>query len=412
MYSDFFECDLPAYYECYATDTQCINKVFFRIKVSQVEGITYFQVSLIQENQLSKVIKNSTQLMLEVRSKEVKHEPVQYVEPMSTLHFAQCYPRTSSILLIGITDETGRNVVVQSNYLNISPEPEYFEWTERGCYIKVVVKFIGEHTVIDVGLANREDLTEYRRRQKNNHSIQTKFAFNQIGLSVIKFKSERRRVELYHATFSNLFAYIEAKGENFSDVTLAGFLTDFQVDNNSNSTTNNPVILRKAAGMTEAKRAEQRTLVNWTINLENPRNSSHLYLKSVEVTISRLEAFVEEEYLDEVLSHVKNIAYALHKGKIIEEQDFIKRKYFDDFLSMTDDNFDLGKRIWEIQTLDEKNNFVFIRSFSVSKIKLYVNYFQDPSSTIDKDFELKSLIGVAVGGFEDAKIELEPIHQE
>ena len=411
MYSDFFECDMPAYYECYSTDTIGVNKIYFRIKVSEVEGITYFQVSLIELHQLSKVIKNSTPLMLEVRSKEVRHEPIQYVEPGTTLHFAQCYPRTSSVLLIGITDELGRTLVVESNYLNISTEPLYFDWTDRGCYIKVTVKFIGEHTVVDVGLSTKDSIAEDRRRQRNNRSFQAKFAFNQIGLSVIKFKSEKKRVELYNATLSGLFGYVEAKGENYSDLTFAGFLTDFQIDNNSNPATNNPVIIRKAPGMTEAKRAEQRTLLNWTISLENPRNSSHLYLKHVDVAVSRLEAFVEEEYLDQVLSHFRNISYALRKGRVIEEQDFIKRKYFDDFVSMTDD-FDLSKRIWEVETLDEKNNFVFIRSFLVSQVKLYVNYFQDPSSTIDKDFELVSLIGVAVGGFEDAKIVLNPIQQE
>lgn len=38
------------------------------------------------------------------------------------------------------------------------------------------------------------------------------------------------------------------------------------------------------------------------------------------------------------------------------------------------------------------------------------SYYQNPSITVEKEFELMSLMGVAFGGFEDANITLKGLH--
>ena len=62
--------------------------------------------------------------------------------------------------------------------------------------------------------------------------------------------------------------------------------------------------------------------------------------------------------------------------------------------------------------MDKKNNYVYIDNLNLPNIHILLSYFQDPSSTIDKDFALVSLIGVAVGGFESANIDLKGLHKE
>jgi hypothetical protein len=50
--------------------------------------------------------------------------------------------------------------------------------------------------------------------------------------------------------------------------------------------------------------------------------------------------------------------------------------------------------------------FIFIEELVLPSIMAKCSYYQNPSITVEKEFELMSLMGVAFGGFEDANITL------
>jgi hypothetical protein len=145
--------------------------------------------------------------------------------------------------------------------------------------------------------------------------------------------------------------------------------------------------------------------------MENPARSSHLYFSKIELKVAAMEAFIEEEYIDSIISYGNSLKKLIsaHAGRSILE--CITRKYYEDLLKIPD-HFQMEKRVWELSTLSDSNDSVYIDYMHVSQIRVILSYFQDASSTIDKDFELFSLVGVVLGGFEEAPIKLKEINHE
>ena len=138
--------------------------------------------------------------------------------------------------------------------------------------------------------------------------------------------------------------------------------------------------------------------------------STHLYISNLLFVLGNLEAAFEEEYIDLILEFIDGLNSRIFNDKVEKQFDFIKRKYYD--MMSLPDNFDFNKRLWEFTQIDRKNHYIYIDNLNLPRIVCLLSYFQDASATLDKDFALVSLIGVAVGGFENARIELKGLHRE
>ena len=411
MYSDFFDFDEPSFYELYSTSTGVQkDTIYFRVKVNVQEGIHYMQIFEIARENLTKLIKNSTQFDVDVRSAATKSEPPQVVRVGQTIYYGQCHPKSSgNKLVLSMVSEQHHQISIDVDISEIKSDPQFFETPILNTLIQVNTQFIGANTVLEVKMI-RKDSIRGRRDSLNSSIHMFHFGINFISFSIMRLRDHKPRQELLNLVFSKISAGIEVKGG--SEFTFVGYVDNFQADNNSLQDTNFPVILRKELKSNEDQMSSEYTrLLQWHIVLENPLKSSHLYFSKVEVKLSSIEAFIEEEYVDTLLNFGKTVIRTLSIEAATDIHECVKRKYYSD-LNVVPDQFDLSKRVWEHSELSPNNNSVYIDYILISPMLIILSYFQNASSTVEKDFELVSLMGVVLGGFEEAPIKIKEITGE
>lgn len=335
-----------------------------------------------------------------------RNEPVQQVKPGSRIYYAQNYPnKAGSIISIQLTNDDGETFNNEIDFLIITTKPRYFETGEEGKLIEVSVRFLGANKVISVRCVTKTELARTEGEEKTITEV--RFSFNIIDISLLCLRKKEPRQELANIYFANSVGLLQIV--NGTSITYAGYVDNFQIDNNSNLKSSFPVVVRNSEDHIR-RHAEKKRFLQWSIGLENPSVSNHLYFSNLIISLGNLEAFVEEEYMDLLLDYITSIGNRVARDSAQSDFDFVKRKYFD--MIAIPDNFDFNKRVWEYTTIDRKNNYVYIDNLNLPTVKCLLSYFQDPSSTVDKDFALVSLVGVAVGGFESAGIDLKGLHRE
>jgi hypothetical protein len=399
----------PSYYELFVKETSTNDKTFLCIKVSTVDNITYFQVSQLDTDEVTKVIYNRTPYKLAIKSKATRIEPVQEIDPGQKVPYAQNYPnKAGSVIYVTFQNRSLETITVEVNFLVITSTPRHFDCGEPDKMIQVSVRFIGHHKVIEVLLVSKDDL-RHLSQSKPDSILTLKFAYNIIDVSFMNLERKQPRKEICNMLMYDMGGLVEVK--NMTNITMRGYIQHLQIDNNSNLNTSFPVVIRRTDDKLR-KNIEKKKFLEWDIAFENPSISSHLYVSNLSLNLGNLEVFLEEEYLDQLIGYASKIGDRIQQEQQTSSFDFVKRKYLDK-MDLGDD-FDFNRRVWEFTTLDKKNNYVYIDNLSLPKLKCLLSYYQDASSTMEKDFALAvvSLIGVAVGGFENASIEIKGLHRE
>jgi hypothetical protein len=411
MYSDFFALVSPAYYELYCPSISNPEIVkFFRVKISIQEEIHYLQVTEIERGNVTKLIKNSTHFPIEVKSTNNKQEPTQYVKAGESIHYAQCYPKASgSELKITLANSKGEFCSSTIDLMIIKTEPVTYEIGEANLLLRSTVSFVGANTVLELSTVRKDNFRSRDLRQDAFKNM-LQYSISAVSVSFMRLPTNKPRQELLNLVLTNVSGFVQVRGG--SEITFDGSIGDVQVDNNSSETTNFPVVLKKAFIAGEERLApEARIFCGWHVVVENPVKSSHWYFSDVTVKFSKVEAFIEEEFVDCLINYCRRLLKTINVEASRDIKHCLKGKYYSDFLELPDD-FDFSKMVWELAELVPTNNFVFLELFSVSPIEVELSYYQDAKSTVDKDFELFSLIGVIIGGFEEAQISLKMISQE
>lgn len=400
--------DKPSYYELYVKELQDEElRVFLCIKVSTIDSITYFQVSHLQVEEVTKILQNNTPYKMSIRSKIWKHEPIQQIEPQQKVYYAQNYPnKAGSVILVHFYNKDKQMITIEIDFLIITTTPRHFDCGEPDKMVQVSVRFIGSNKIIEILLISNEQL-RLQTQSRPDNIVTLRFCYNIIDLSFIQMPRKQPRRELANMFLYNTYGIVEIK--NMMNITMKGCIDHFQIDNNSSQSTSFPVVLRKTNEKLR-KNIPNKKFLEWNIAFENPSMSTHLYISNLALNLGNLELMLEEEYLDQVIVYADEIAKRVQREKAHTHFDFIKRKYYDHI--DIDDDFDFNKRVWEFTKIDKRNNYVYIDNLCLPKIKCLLSYYQDASSTMDKDFALVSLIGVAVGGFESASIEIKGLHRE
>lgn len=376
------------------------------MKVCSIDGLTYFHLTALEEKELTMIVQNSTPFKIFARSKLHKFETVQTVYPENQIHYAQKYPNKSgSMLLIQFYNDEGNSINLEVDFMIITSEPRFYEIGDPTHLIEITVKFLGQNKVIGIRLVAKSEIT--REKKVNQEITLIRFEFNIIDISIVQLTNKGRR-ELVNLYFSGNRGSLEMR--ELGGVRVVAQIDHFQIDNNSNIKTSFPVILRVTEDKIR-KNVPRKKFLELDVAFEDPSKSSHLYFSNIILALGNLETFIEEEFADQVLSYFESLFARLSKGKQTTSHfDFIKRKYYEGI--SVDNSFDYNQQIWTFTVIDKINNYVFIDNMVLPQVKVFVSYFQDPSSTVDKDFELISLIGVAVGGFENAEIILKGLHRE
>ena len=380
-----------------------------QIKVSTLEHSYYFQVGELAQENLTTLVRNLTPFELQLKSKLNRQEPAQVVSARGQLHYALCYPnKGGSVSEIRFLNEDGQTVCLELDFMLVNTaEPKYFESGNRDLLIKTTIGFFGEHKIVEIEYFPKALLAK-RRLDYQMEEFSIRFALNLVGLSIMQLRENKPRIELMNITCQHVEGVFIVRDK--SAMEFCGFVSDLQIDNNSTIKTNFPVILRKSKRHTP-KNSTEENFLEWRVTFEDPSKSTHLYLNEFSVSLCKMEAYLEEEYLDQVLDFTTEVYDSIVKDVSKNKVDYMKKKYYDDFHGVPD-GFRLDLLFWQNATLDKNNNFVYIDRLNLPVIRCSLSYFQDASSTIDKDFDMVSLIGVAVGGFEEAPIKIEGIGYE
>jgi len=370
------------------------------VKVYHLENVYYSLVSEIDRAELTTHVVNRTPFLLVLSSPKNRHEPKQSVARNQRLPYALTYPRDGgSQVRFELLDAEGRPLIgfqVETLAVNAN-EPHHFQsdGLPADNLVQVVIKFAGQFKVIEVSLLRTSQLGS--KDAEAPTLLELGLGLSRLGLSLIRMRQDETREELLNLTLTEGTASFSVTGS--SQVTFAGGFEDIQVDNNASQKTSCPVLLRKLAC-----RGPKKAL-QWSFSFDNPTLSSHLFFRWAAFESASFEVFIEEEYLEKL----RRYFWKLHKqvsNRLIESsEDYVHLKYYAD-LHLTQEGFDLNKRLWELAELDNTNDFVYIQQLGLPPTRFVVTYLEDPGTTLDKDLELFSLLGVAVGGFEGASLEI------
>lgn len=411
MYSDFFDFDEPSFHELYSMSTGVKKEaLYFRVKINVQQGIHYMQVFEINRENLTKVIRNSTQFDIEIKSSTTKMEPPQVVKAGKSEYYGQCHPKTSGTkLLISRVSDDDRQLSIEVDIAEIKLEPQFFETPIQNTLLQVNTQFIGANTVLEVRTINKENMRS--RRDLQNAPVQMiHFGINFFSLSIMRLRENLPRQELLNLVFSSISTGIEIKSG--SEITFVGYIDNIQADNNSIQEAIIPVTIRKDPKLNpDILPPEETRLFQWHIVIENPLKSTHWYFSKLEAKVATIEALIEEEYVDTLLNFGRKVYESLSLEASTDMKECITRKYYRDFMEIHH-RFDFSKRVWELSLLSPNNNSVYIEYMYISPLCVIMSYFQNSSSTFEKDFELVSLMGVMLGGFEEARIKIKELSGE
>lgn len=400
----------PSYYELFVSESlNPENKEYLCVKLSTNESITYFQISSLKPEEITNIVHNNTPYKISIRSKSLEEEPIQEIEAKAKIFYIQNLPnnpRAGSIIQVAFQNTSQQQVTIEIDIMIITTAPRHFDCGEPDKMIQVTVRFIGAHKVIEILQVSRAQLLELTQ-EKPDEVLIIKYSYNIIDISFMHLATKYLRKEVANLYLKDTAGILEIR--NMTNITLKGFIDHFQMDNNSDKKTTFPVVFRKVNEKLR-KNIEKKKFLEWSIAFENPSMSSHWYISNLALGLGNLEVMLEEEYLDVLLKYSVDLSERINREKDQKDFNFIQRKYFDKI--DLEDEFDYNKKIWEFIQIDKRNNYVFIENMCLPKIRCLLSYYQDPSSTIDKDFALVSLIGVAVGGFESASIEIKGFHKE
>lgn len=403
------------------------ERLYFRVKVSIDDSITYFQVFQLKKTEITKKIVNELPFDVEITSGQYRNEPVQVVAAKSELYYTQNYPNKAGSLarltfyfdkdtssqnqandfgwgLNYSKDNKKEKVELEVDMLLITNTPKYFQLKQLSKFVQLSVKFLGTNTVIELKLVSNKAIA---KTSQSRHLLDVRFRINVFDISFLYMQNKNPRQEIMNMYFSDIEGLIAIK--NDSSISFSGFVDHFQIDNNSNTPTQFPVVFRRL-GRGIRHNVEKKRFLEWKVGLEDPSKSSHLYFSNLTIVLGNTEVTLEEEFLDKLIEYTSSISGLMKAEAIKTNFDFVKKKHFD--ILQIEDNFDYNKKIWEFVEVDTSNNYVYIDNLNLSQIRCLVSYYQDASSTLDKDFQLVSLIGVAVGGFENARIDLKGYHQK
>lgn len=141
-------------------------------------------------------------------------------------------------------------------------------------------------------------------------------------------------------------------------------------------------------------------LSNEKFNWEKLRNSIN------QITLKR--HFINHLQLQELLKDITNyhIGDEKYHMTLQDKEKFVNEKG----KTLIESKSRLLKPEWKLVELKNFDEFIFFEELVLPSIMARVSYYQNPGITVEKEFELLSLMGVAFGGFEDATITLKGLH--
>lgn len=384
------------------------------MKLSSVEGINYFQIARITEKDLTKLIVNETPFDLEITSKANRTEPSQTVKSKSKLSYCQNYPESSgSELKFRFYDENTKAAFFV-DFMKITKKPLLFDFDQNSEFLlEATIKFVGMNKIIKVNLVPKQS---YNRRELKNgsDSLLIMLEFQILAVSFLRVESKNQREELLFLALKKFFGKVQID-HNFGLMTSEGNIQAIQVDNPSVLSSNTPVIMRNIVGKSTSDSSKQEAFFHWKLALENPFLSSHHYIEELKFGLSNLQIMVEEEYLDRLKEYFYLLSLKARPHDNLPKGfdslgAFLRLKYYGEEVAVkVDRGLDCSKFFWQHHFLDNSNNLIYINELFFPTVQIYLSYFQDSASTVDKEFEMVSLLGVAVGGFEEAFININPL---
>jgi hypothetical protein len=128
-----------------------------------------------------------------------------------------------------------------------------------------------------------------------------------------------------------------------------------------------------------------------------------------EIVLYGFRGDFEEDYVTKLMKigEKMNKAFSLIGKETIDNKSLIEHRYFKSLDQISD--MSKFRREWERAQMTESKNFIFINSMKLPSIALEFSYFQDGSRLLENRMDMVSMVGLAVGGISDARINIDGI---
>lgn len=450
-----------SYKEFYVTNVNSDFKIYryFKLIVTKMNEVLYIVQQEITEDQVTIKIENQTDITFSIMQED---SPKSIIKAHPKLHtpYAWRDPMGSKNIVILINSIINKQYndfqtlfeVSKSNSIKL----ESISGTGPIKEIKIEIQLedsVKKVIISEVGKTKR-------RNQNFNHSViaqvfQFRLRIPETGLSICTFSSEKKkkRIELLYIQLSELFfAYVLQE----KDSSISFTLREIFLNNNSSHSIDYPVIIRKILNKSPNDPTKNQDAIKFDLIWNNSTSKHQFNIKQQKFTMNKLQLFLEEEYIEELAKFFKdtflpNLSDNLSNEKFNWEKlrnsinQITLKRHFINHLQLQEllkdiTNYHIGdekyhmtlqdkekfvnekgktliesksrllKPEWKLVELKNFDEFIFFEELVLPSIMARVSYYQNPGITVEKEFELLSLMGVAFGGFEDATITLKGLH--
>lgn len=278
---------------------------YFRQVIAKMNDVLYVVLQEINEDEVTIKVENQTHILFGIMQEGVKNSHIT-AQPKKLTPFAWRNPMDSKNMQIIISKDRNKSRYNDfSTIFEVSKISSLKTCTLGGngpikeIKIEIVLEDGVKKVVISqVGKTKRRD--NFINRSLAS-IMQFRMRVPDLGLSLVSFCKNKKRVELLYIQLNELFiSYIKLERDQSIQITLK----DMVINNNIGHKIEYPIILRKQTTKNPNDPLNNVDILKFTLNW-NIYNTKHQYnIKQMKFTINKLQFFLEEEYLEELVDMV------------------------------------------------------------------------------------------------------------
>jgi hypothetical protein len=254
-------------------------------------------------------------------------------------------------------------------------------------------------------LTFQDDTQAYKEKTRKYAGGKFTIVFPKINISLVDFIDRKTRQEISLITLRD-FEFRFGIEQDY--LKLSTKINKFQIDNNADSQTDYAVVLANYEFPDEEEQHNQvNDIFSSEIHFLRSGSRSYLHVSKCEINLLGFKMEIEEEYVNKVKRAMNKFLkiYQTEKQAFYTGSELIKRRFY----TKIDHTIEMKsiRKEWLQIELDKTNNLVYFNSLKMPSIGVEFSYYQDASGLLENDRDAISILGVATGGIEEARLAMD-----
>jgi hypothetical protein len=396
------------------------STLYFEVKISKQDGITYTNIKEITKTKISLWIHNCSDYLIHLSSEQNPSEPVQTIEKSHTsVPLILKEPAESGHLLslnFELNNQEEELNPVKVNLVKIFP-PTLKRLNDTNGVI-ISLKIQGKKKIIKIENEN----SKIRRNYSILSGIQVQVILPKCSVSVSDFTSYKKREEILNFWVKGTFLIFSIEDEKF-DVKL--IVNEIQLENMIDLNSEHTAVLGNYEYSPDNSQ-RLNDVVQFGMKLRRGGNTSYVYFEALELKLLGFKVEMEEGFLTSLISFGEKLLNILSEkipeevselisknlyyfGKEITsdtEERKTKKKFYDEVYEVEERKLKFGQK-WKLAHLHNFTSFYFVEELSLPSLAIEFSFIQDSSRLMKEDMDAMSIMGNLIGGIEDARVTMD-----